>query len=296
MGGRLARPHRQEWAALHRDVTALIRAAVPLRWAEFVQGLLLALDKATAEAARRPEPERREAINAALERALQRETLRLNANELRDEGLETLLGPHWAGLKVVERRYLACARRCADLPSTAKFALLELGCAVEWSLLDRVLQPLRAALQEGQHGLPSPRADAKPDKLRAYLAGEAAFLMLGDAVRGYTEATKLLAAPSPRPGAPWPDDARGALAAWLSQCPNPGALHAGTAEQLKARRAALHALSDARNVVAHPKLGMDGALGGAAALAPHWQAIVADPADAFFRYFPAVFIAPEPAA
>jgi hypothetical protein len=272
------------WTALHREVAELLRVMVPLPWAEFVQGVLLALEEVQQRSMNVIEAERQAAITEALEHALRRETLRLNANALRDdhERLAQLFGAHWAALQDVERRYLGCAQHCAALPEMMKFALLELGCGVEWSLLQRMLKPLQAALREHPHQLPPRPADARPDRLHAYLASQGTVVMLGDVVRGFTEASKLLDT-VPKPGS-----LPGILATWLAQCPNPAALRASPARQ-QARRAALHALSEARNAVAHPKSDAAGQPTPAPDLNPHWQAIVADEADAFFRYFPDIF-------
>jgi hypothetical protein len=259
---------QEETENAFRTALGVIGKAIGLPWAEFIQGVLLAARDAHSIHAKLPEEERVEAIA----QAMARETERLDAVALQAgrRAVAAALGGDFEALLAEEQRYLACARQAADTPPMAAYATLQLGLAVEWSLLHRVLAPWRAAVQAGQ--LPPPADDRS--KLYGYLANAPRPLMLGDTVRAFTEATKRVRAPDDTPP--------GAIARWLLKQPNAVALHDPESERTKRRRSALHRLSEERNNVTHPNKPPP-------IFEPHWQAMVADRSDAYFRYLPAVF-------
>jgi hypothetical protein len=255
----------EDRSALRRETVALLRSMVPMPWVEFVQGILRAEDDALDKAASiKDEAERDAAITEALEAALRTETGRLQAAVLRDDEarLADLLGAQAAALTDVERRFLAISAA----ESTARGASDRIAPAPDRASRGRERQVAR--LPFAPAGVPE----------------------FGDMVRGYTDASKRLGA------GVLPSTAQVAIASWLARLPNPAALHPIPPQRASRRRAALHAISEARNAVAHAKRGTDGTPMPAPPLAPHWQALVADKDDAFFRYFPKLFATPEPLA
>ncbi|MFL5282180.1 MAG: hypothetical protein ACJ8AW_14635, partial [Rhodopila sp.] len=68
-----------------------------------------------------------------------------------------------------ERRYLAAALRCREDANLSRYLALELGCAVEWSLPERIVRPLRVRVARGELTLPE-AVRAADRRLRAKVA------------------------------------------------------------------------------------------------------------------------------
>ncbi len=254
----------------------LMLGFVPQPWDDFVRHVMGGAEDVVISAAEASDVEWARIMDEELPFLLNEATDRLGIAKMEPElaEIDTVLGADATALTERERKYLACAFRCSRLPGVEKFAVLELGCAVEWSLLDRAVHPLRAALRDGTHILARTEA---PDRLHALLTGPDTKIELFPLIQAFTGAVALLDTVE------LPTNASGAFAAWLRNQGNPAALRGS-----RQRKVQLLALPESRNRVAHAKdLPTPD-------FKQHWQAIVTDLHDAFFRYFPAAFRAPSP--
>ncbi len=279
--GRMARKRLEEAAGL---VLSLSKQP----WAGFAAALITAVAK-TLEPVRPDETAAAadERLRAAIETAMQTETARLSEDAVAEARAEIAaqLGPDWSRLRPKEQHYLAVAQQCRATAGMAPYAFIGLGCAVEWSLLDRVFGPLRQAVLQGD-GSVTPRA--RPGEKRRYAGATHDWvtgpggkpLMLGQLVGPFNKATTIQPAE--------PADVIDGLAIWLRRQPNAAAVFALAADQAELRRKALEDINAGRIDVAHAKEG-SGAVILAPDIEPHWRTIVNADRHAFFRYLPALF-------
>jgi hypothetical protein len=273
-----------EFRSRREETFRLTGLVVPRPFVDFMRAVASAIDEAREATKTLAEPERSEEAGQRVSEAVAAATQRLSdaALEAPEQRAAAALGASWSALKVEERRFLATAQLCAETQGVTDLAVIELACAVEWSLLHRLMVQVRAGLGEARQAFPPPTVSRNDWRWRLHDYFTAATpkhpadppLMFLPLLKALDEAIKTGSA---APG----NDPVGALAAWLYRQPNT-LLHAGRARD---RHTALYALNQARNKVAHPPDE-----GAAPPDVPaHWRAVIADPVDAFFRYFPAIF-------
>jgi len=141
--------------AMHRTLVA----GLPVRWSGFAEALAhtwTEIWSARSQAWRAADPAGRERIEseigAALAYRVAEESGKVADGELAQASgrLRDLLGRVWdQALADPERRFLAVALRCLGEDGLARYAGLELGLAVEWSLGHRLFAPLRAHWRAG---------------------------------------------------------------------------------------------------------------------------------------------------
>jgi hypothetical protein len=120
--------------------------------------------------------QREDLVREALANALRRGTLELRSDALANTSRRAaaILGAVWdEALDETERRYVAGALRFREDPPVAHYTALELGCGVEWSLVERVLRPLRAAVARRKSGWPSPGPKTRSVCARSWRATRA---------------------------------------------------------------------------------------------------------------------------
>ena len=230
-----------------------------------------------------------EMIADAIARRVREFTLRIAAGELSqaERTVAATLGELWErALTSQERRYLACAFHCAQDPAMSGFAPLPLGCAVEHVLLGRLIAPLRTALQAQGRALPPPTdpKDYLGHMLHGHLTAEPPkALTLGPLIGLYGLALQQAT------GHPYPWQGYQGLGQQFAQATQPDALRLGDDAIRRRRLDALTRLVALRNRVAHPKHEAPSQLPTAQEFTAAWHAMVDDPDDAFFRYFPTAF-------
>ena len=264
-------------------------AALPADWETATAMIRAALLEAERVFGVRPEDEAREKIVATLAEALRRLTGSLTQDVLAaaSEKLAAVLGPLWeTALEPEERQYLAFALRLRESAEYTRYAPLELGNAVEWSLTRRLFQPVRRAVIYDGLKLPM-LPDKRHERVRASLAAEQGALMLGELLGGFGSALSRMSEPEATPR-----DVFHVLADRLRGLPNPAVLQMDRA-LWKRRAAALEALNELRKRVAHPEPPgpprpeeVDRA----------WHEVVEDAELAVYRYFPAAFLRPSQTA
>jgi hypothetical protein len=164
-----------------------------------------------------------------------------------------------------------------------RFASLPLGCAVEHALIDRLVSPVREALRTANQLLPDPEEqDWIGQQLHGHLTTNRA-LMLAAAVGAYNRALGQLT------GRPYPWAGYHLLGAQISQAAAPAELRLDDQGIRDRRIKALNRLVDLRNRAAHPGHERGRDLPTEDEIKAAWRAIVTDPGDAFFRYFPTAF-------
>ncbi|WP_295413951.1 hypothetical protein [uncultured Thiodictyon sp.] len=303
-----AHARERAWQAFESMTLAMHRtlvAGLSIRWSGFAQALAHTWIEIWSErrdawlAADAPERERIESeIGRALAHRVAEESRKVSDGELAESGrqLRGLLGRIWdEALDDPERRFLACALRCLGEDGLARYAGLELGLAVEWSLGNRLFSPLRQAWRDGapergtakaaQHfGVPDgERGLAGP--LTRFLDGQLGQLELGPMVAWLQKAIK---GDSPAQ-TPAERLLRGLVGDFIAAgLPNPAVLLAPEPEVRKRRARTLEDLRSLRNDCAHPQDAptrerLDGA----------WASVVANDADAFYRYFGLALLHPE---
>jgi hypothetical protein len=256
--------------------------AAPARWSDLVELLAEARLVAETEFQDAADSEQREdLVREALANALRRGTLELQSDALANTSRRAaaILGAVWdEALDETERRYVAGALRFRDDPPVAHYTALELGCGVEWSLVERVLRPLRAAVARQEVRLAEPRTENQK-RLCAKLARDEGVLMLGNLLRTLQDVLERMAEKAGEAG-----DVLDAVTGWLRIQPGAAGL-APDAALVGQRAKALWALNEARRMAAHMGAGSVSAemVGGV------WHDSVEDPDLAFFRWFPAAF-------
>ena len=213
--------------------------------------------------------------------------------------LRALFGRIWdQALEDPERRFLACALRCLGEDGLARYAGLELGLAVQWSLGHRLFDPLRKQWRahywaEGP-GRGAPRAAERfgvPDDERGlaaplvrFLDGQLGALDLGPMLIWLQKAIKVDSSGQTQAERELRELVGGFLAALL---PNPPPLPAPAPEVRKRRAQDLESLRQLRNECAHPHKAPT-----RERLDRAWQTVAADAEDAFYRYFGLALLAP----
>ncbi|AUB81979.1 hypothetical protein THSYN_14195 [Candidatus Thiodictyon syntrophicum] len=308
----LARADRQAREQAGQDLESMtlamqrtLVAGLPVRWSGFAEALAhtwTEIWSARSQAWRAADPAGRERIESEIGTALAyrvaEESGKVADGELAEAcgRLRDLLGRVWdQALADPERRFLAMALRCLGEDGLARYAGLELGLAVEWSLGHRLFAPLRAHWRAGAPERGAVKAaeyfglaQAKRDiavPLLGFLDGQRGQLDLGPMVAWLQKAITGLSPGETPAERQLREFVRGVMAALL---PNPAPLLAPAPLVRVPRAQALEDLRKLRNDCAHPnevptRERLDGA----------WASVVADEADAFYRYFGLALLAPD---
>ncbi|EGV27715.1 hypothetical protein ThidrDRAFT_4477, partial [Thiorhodococcus drewsii AZ1] len=274
---------RDEYLAMHRAMTEVLIRGLTTRWDGFAEAIQHAWTELAAhyqhewlagDAQTQAEIERK--LDEGLARAVAEANRSLSESELAEARSELAqrLGPIWDQiLQDTERCFLACGRRCLGQENLARYAGLELGLAVEWSLARRLFHPVREHWRAESRGEAESLfgEEAIAAQVARFLDGKKADLELGPMVAALQRTLKH--------GEESADPLDRLLGTVLRQAlPNPDALLAPASRRRRAQ--ALESLRTLRNDCAHPKEPPT-----RERLATHWKEIVEDPDEAFYQYF-----------
>ncbi len=257
---------------------------LPQSWREFIDEILAA----GAAALEGDGTETDEQIQARfvenVEKAVRCQAERLSDHELAAETqeLRDTLEDIWTkALREPERRYLACALRCLRDPVMVRFMPIALGCAVEFALLHRLLTPMRTAIIRQELTVPLRGGDWLTTRFEGYLTEKVPHLMLGLLVGGFRRTLDRLLRTEE-------EDLFDTLAATIRRQPGHATLLSVDKQRTERRQAALTVLADRRNDVSHARHDEPAVQPGEQL----WHDVVEHPEDAFFRYFPLIFMPP----
>ncbi|WP_295388813.1 tetratricopeptide repeat protein [uncultured Thiodictyon sp.] len=263
----------EDLKSLSRTMASHLVQGLPIRWQGFGEALIhawvevqrqYAADWASADAGRREDIEAK--IAAALNRAVADASQAVCDGELAAARLQlqALLDPVWTQvLGAQEQRFLACGLHCLEHEWLSRYAGLNLGLALERTLVEQVFQPLRQDWRTGT----DVGKDRMGAQVAAFLDGKRDHLMLGPMAITLKRAL--------HHGAGTVDPIERLL---LNRF---GAHLLRSASEVRQRRGkALNAMLDLRNHCAHrPEAPSQAQVRGM------WENLVEDPADAFYQYF-----------
>ncbi|HFD38883.1 MAG TPA: hypothetical protein ENJ31_03410 [Anaerolineae bacterium] len=275
----------REWERMrnmHQAMTQRIVAQLSTTWQGAAEAMLYALNdiwqsylprwqETPADARGDMEAEVCEAVARAVEEANQR----LAACELEAETavLKAQLGDIWEALAEQERRHLACAYRCLKQDELMRYAGLDFGLAVEWSLLKRIFEPLQQWCQDQIPGDRVLEDAVKQTVLGEYFLGRRRGLSLGLMSRAFVEALRA------EEGDPSPQVQM--IRSLINSMPRGAQLFPASGKQGKQRGKNLDRICELRNRCAHP----GGEPPEAAALQALSRLVVEDEENGFYRYF-----------
>ncbi len=254
-------------------------------WQDYQQAVLCALQEIwDYQTARSNQPDLEEFVATAVREAVERSACALADSELQApyEDLHQALEPLWDRvLEDREKRFLGCGWRGLQHgqdEDMRRFAGLNLGLAVEWSLAHRLYEPLK--VYWSQSGKPDLGTHRLAPQIDRFLTRSNQHLMLGEMTGALNSALKH--------AHKQPEGLRGLIVACLRQMPNASTLLNANESTRAHRRRQLELINACRIDCAHPEPPPS-----QEQLETLWAAVAADPEHAFFRYFGAALLPPS---